>query len=89
MSSGEHFHDKDYFGNYKDEFKVTVVNKDYQGGYFKVQFYFCNYDNNCFSRTISKYIPAKEKKDFAYIDIQNERYKYSEWHYKVFPDEID
>lgn len=85
-SWGEHSRSKDVFNNYKDEFKVHVVNKDHEGGYFEVKFYFCDYDDSCFSRTIEKYIPTKEERVFSYVDAQGEKYKYHEWEYKVFPD---
>lgn len=85
-SWGERSRRKDFFNNYIDEFKVYVVNKDNEGGYFEVKFYFCDYDDDCFSRTIEKYIPAKEEKVFSYVDAQGEKYKYHDWEYKVFPE---
>ncbi len=88
-SYGEHTQEKTFFNNYRDEFNVYVVNKDYAGGYFKVKFAFCDYYDNCFSETIEKYIPAKEEAKFTFMDVQNERYKYHNWEYKVFPDVLD
>jgi hypothetical protein len=85
-SYGEHLRDRAWFDNYKDEFRVYVVNKDYEGEYFKVKFRFCDYYNNCFTETIEKYIPAKEESKFVYLDIQSERYKYYNWEYVVIPD---
>lgn len=84
-SYGEHIQEKTFFNNYRDEFNVYVVNNDYSGGYFKVKFAFCDYYDNCFSETIEKYIPAKEESKFTFMDVQNERYKYHNWEYKVFP----
>ncbi len=86
LSYGKHSKNNGFFGNYKDEFKVYVVNKNYMGHYFKVEFYFCDYYGNCFSRTMQKYIPAKQEKMFVYVDVQNEKYKYYKWEYKIFPD---
>lgn len=88
-SYGEHLRDRAWFDNYKDEFRVYVVNKDYEGGYFKVKFKFCDYYYNCFTETIEKYIPAKEESKFVYLDIQSERYKYNDWEYIVIPDYRD
>jgi hypothetical protein len=82
-SYGEHKISELYFNNYKDEFNVYVVNKDYKPGYFKVRFYFCDYYNNCFYETVEKYIPAKEERKFQYLEIQGEKYKFYEWEYDV------
>lgn len=83
-SSGNHEKVRTPFNNYKDEFRVYVVNKDFSGGYFKVQFNFCDYENNCFSRMIEKYISSKQEKVFVYVDVQNEKYKYYNWDYEIF-----
>lgn len=88
-SYGEHEREETIFNNYRDEFRVYVVNKDYDGGYFKVKFYFCDYYDNCFSETIEKYIPAGEEEKFYYVDVHDGKYKYDEWGYKVFPDRVD
>jgi hypothetical protein len=88
-SYGEHERDETFFSNYKDAFRVHVVNRDYQGGYFKVKFAFCDHYDNCISRTVQKYVPAKEEVVFSYSDVQSERYKYHDWSYEVFPDEVD
>lgn len=88
-SYGEHSKEERYFSNYRDTFRVHVVNKDYEGGYFKVRFEFCDYYDDCISRSIQKYIPAKEERTFVYSDIQIEEFKYHDWSYEVFPDEVD
>jgi hypothetical protein len=88
-SWGEREHDKDVFSNYRDKFRVHVVNKDYQAGYFKVRFYFCDYYGNCFTKTIQKYIPAKESRVFEYFDLQKEKFKYYGWKYDVLPGKVD
>jgi hypothetical protein len=87
-SYGEHSMEKTIFSNYKDEFRVHVVNKDYKSGYFGVEFHFCDYYDNCFSRTIKKYISSKEEETFSYVDVHEDKYKYYDWGYKVFPEEI-
>lgn len=88
-SYGEHIKERGFFNDYKDEFNVYVVNKDYVGGYFRVRFYFCDYYKNCFSESIEKYIPAKKEARFNYFDVQGEKYRYYDWEYEVFPEEID
>ena len=87
-SRGEHLKEKIIFNNYRDEFDVYVVNKDYQNGYFKVKFNFCDHYDNCFSETVEKYIQAGKEAKFVYLDVQSERYKYSTWTYEVLPEKI-
>jgi len=88
-SHGQHTREKNYFNNYKDEFDVYVVNKGYNGGYFKVEFNFCDYYDHCFSRIIQKYVPAKEEVKFVYLDVQSEQYKYYSWEYQVIAPKVD
>jgi hypothetical protein len=83
-SYGNHFKEKTIFNNYRDEFNVYVVNKDYEGGYFEVKFTFCDYYGNCFSESITKYVSSKDKVKFVYLDLQIEKYKYNTWKYVVF-----
>ncbi len=89
QSYGKHSREKTFFDNYRDEFRVYVVNKDYQGGYFEVEFYFCNYYDDCFSETMKKYISAGDEREFYYVDIHEGKYDYYNWEYKVFPDKSD
>lgn len=86
FSYGEHKKEETFFNNYKDEFRVHVVNKGEEDRYFKVKFYFCDYEENCFIETMNKYIHAGEEEIFIYIDIHAKRYKYADWEYKVFPE---
>jgi hypothetical protein len=88
-SYGEHKREETIFNNYRDEFKVYVVNKDYEGGYFKVKFSFCDYYDNCFSETIERYISAKEEREFFYVDVHEGKYEYWEWEYKIMAPERD
>jgi len=87
-SYGEHSREKTSFGNYRDEFRVYVVNRDYVGGYFKVKFAFCDYYDNCFSETIEKYISSGDEKEFYYVDLHEGKHNYYGWSYRVFPEEI-
>lgn len=88
-SYGQHTKEKTLFNNYKDEFDIYVVNKDYTGGYFKVMFNFCDYYDNCFSETVEKYISAKTEVKFVYLDVQSEQYKYHHWDYYIIAPKID
>lgn len=88
-SYGEHSRGKTFFNNYRDEFRVNVVNKDHEGGYFKVKFVFCDYEDNCFSETMEKYISAGEEREFYYVDVHEGKYEYYDWEYKIFPDKSD
>lgn len=86
FSYGEHKKTETVFNNYKDEFRVHVVNKGKEDRYFKVKFYFCDYEKNCFIENMQKYIHAGEEDVFNYVDIHAKRYKYYDWEYKVFPE---
>ena len=85
-SYGKHTREKDFAGSYVDEFKVYVKNQDRKNGYFKVKFYFEDYDGNEFTETVTKYIRAGEREEIRFIDVQFEKYKYHDWRYKVIPD---
>lgn len=85
-SYGEHSREKDFIGTYVDEFCVYVRNQEYEENYFKVKFYFEDYSGEEFDESITRYIKAGEKEKFCFKDVQEEKYKYWDWSYKVFPD---
>ncbi len=84
-SYGKHTQRKDFVGSYVDEFNVYVVNKDFRSGYFEVKFYFEDYSGKKFVESIDHYVMAGEKEEFKFFDVQFEKYKYSDWWYKVIP----
>lgn len=86
-SYGRHLREKDWIGTYVDEFYVYVINKEDFGRDFKVKFYFEDSRGNEFSETVTHYVRAGEKKKFYFKDVQEERYKYDSWSYKVFPED--
>ena len=83
-SYGKHTKEKDFIGGYVDKFNVYVRNVDKKSGYFKVKFYFEDYDGKKTTEIVTKYIRAGEKETFT--DVQFEKYKYHDWRYEVFPD---
>lgn len=85
-SYGEHSRKKDFIGTYIDEFCVYVRNKEQEGNYFKVKFYFEDFFGKEFDESITKYVKTKEKEEFCFRDVQEEKYKYWDWSYKVFPE---
>lgn len=85
-SYGKHTQRKDFIGSYVDDFRVYVVNKEFSSGYFKVKFYFEDSSGKKFVETVDHHVRAGEKKEFKFVDVQFEKYKYSDWNYKVIPE---
>lgn len=85
-SYGKHSWEKDFVGTYIDEFEVVVKNEEREGNYFEVEFYFEDSDGDIFTENIVKYVRAGEREVFVYKDIQEEKYRYDDWGYKIFVD---
>ena len=71
------------FGNYIDKYTVYVRNKEYQGGYFTVKFYFEDYYGEKTTQSITHYIKPHEEKEFYYKNLYAN--KYYKTYYEVVP----
>ncbi len=71
------------FGNEIDRYEVYVRNRDYRGGYFKVNFYFDDYYGRRSSDSITRYIGSQKESRFVFRDMSREKYKYGDWSYEV------
>ncbi|MBS3071308.1 hypothetical protein J4407_03350 [Candidatus Pacearchaeota archaeon] len=75
-----------FFGNDIYEYTVYVKNKDYDGGYFTVNFYVTDYFGKTNTESLTYYIYPKEEKKFVYKDVYTDGKKYKSWNYKVIPE---
>ena len=72
-------------GNRVNNYEVYVANEDYNGGYFKVTFYFEDYNGNVDDESVTQYIDPQGEKRFFYKDVSPSDYKVENWWYSVEP----
>ncbi|MCX6749668.1 MAG: hypothetical protein NTW17_02910 [Candidatus Pacearchaeota archaeon] len=76
---------KGIFGNDIARYDVYVKNKDYTGGYFKVIYYFEDYEDDISTESYNYYIGPREEKRFTFKDVTPSRYDYKKWGYEIKP----
>ena len=77
-------HTKKYeLGFYVDTYNVYVHNLE-KGDYFRVRFYFKDYEGIEKTYDLRKYISHDEEEIFYFRDICKDKYKYPQWSYKIF-----
>ena len=87
-SHGEHRFAEGMFGQEVSQYRVYVENKESYGEYFTVKFYFYDEDRDLTRVTSStKYIRAHEEKTFKHQNVNENRYRYDSWEYKVIAHE--
>ncbi|MFH1503371.1 MAG: hypothetical protein ABIE36_01820 [Candidatus Diapherotrites archaeon] len=74
---------EEFLGNYVNEYKVYVSNKERAGEYFTVIFNFKDQRGFEYSESITQYLKARERKLFLYKDVQSERREIVNWDYEV------
>ena len=83
-SRGEHKFVEGIFGQMVSKYYVYVNNKEGHGEYFTVKFYFYDEDRDLTRVTSSTgYIKAHDEKTFKHQNVNEDRYRYDSWEYKV------
>jgi hypothetical protein len=83
-SHGEHKFIEGMFGQKISRYNVHVENKESHGEYFTVKFYFYDDDRDLTRVTSStKYVRAHDEETFKHQNVNENRYEYDSWEYKV------
>ena len=65
------------------DYNVYVKNEENLGGYFKVTYYFDDYDGTQESASETYYIGPHQQQKMVYKDVSPSEYKHGGWHYSV------